>query len=56
MDDEEFDEFARGLLRDVKRLLKDPNDIDVLDDLACTAGSFGEECSRRYFTNLLGSI
>lgn len=55
MTDEDFVDYLKEIKKQVNKLLRNPQNIDALDDLACVdLPFFSEECSKRYFTVLLG--
>jgi hypothetical protein len=55
MTDEDFVDYLKEIKKQVNKLLRDPKNLNALDDLACVDLSFfGSECSKRYFTTLLG--
>jgi hypothetical protein len=55
MTDEDFVDYLKEIKKQVNKLLRDPTNLDALDDLACVdLPFFSAECSKRYFTTLLG--
>lgn len=55
MSDEDFQCYLKEIKKNVNKLIRDPHNLDALDDLACVdLPTFSEECSLRYFTSLMG--